>query len=97
MPVVPRIDHIEPIFGFFAAVLRPVVYVRYIEVERDGGAIIAEAEMDQIARWVSELDCAVVDELVVAVIDKLAVLVHGSELAILVEDVIMRQPTIFTP
>jgi hypothetical protein len=52
--------------------------------------------MDQISRGVSELDCAVVDELVVAVIDKLAVLVQGSESAILVEDLVMWQPTIYS-
>src|SRR5215204_4759659 len=88
LPGQPRIEHVEPIVGFFAAVLRTVVHVRYLEVERDGVAIIAEAEMDQIARWVSEVDCAVVHEL--------AVLVQGSEAAVLVEDVVMWQPTVYS-
>jgi hypothetical protein len=91
-----RIEHSKPVGDFFAAVLRAVVRVRYLEIERDGVAIVAEAEMDQIARWVSEVDRAVVDEFVVSVIDELTPVVYGSESAVFVEDVVMLQPTIYS-
>jgi hypothetical protein len=77
---------------FFATVLRALVHLRYLQVERDGVLILAEAEVDQVSRWVAEFDGAVIDEPIGAVIDELALIVHRSESAVLVEDVVMRQP-----
>jgi hypothetical protein len=50
LPGQPRIEDRDPICSVIAAQLRAVVHVRYLEVERDGVAVIADLEVPTTLR-----------------------------------------------
>ena len=103
MPGQTRIEHGDgPLIGFLAAFGAFVQVLRQHEVERHGVQMIAEAEVSgngrkSLGATSREDDGVVVGENVVAVIDEVAVLVDGSESSIPVEDVVVRQPAVYSP
>src|SRR5215204_1448056 len=98
MPGQFRKEHRDTIGIVLPAAFRAFVQVLWQhEIELDGVQIIAEAEVGGEPIFGAEQDDGVVvREDVVTIIDEVAVLVHRSESAVPVEDVVVRQLAIYS-